>query len=164
MHFFWISNAPLLSKLLSPTTRAWYLWTDSGGEGKEGIIKWSMWPLQACFVMLSALWDKQPLAGQTFPISIHERWRPCASARLHLFLCYYISAYPLLYPPLPSYFTSVLSCACCMQADLLPPVNSGTSQNGSVEQEIEIIWGRGRSEMNGRFKWDGTKGSHETEP
>lgn len=105
-----------------------------------------MWPLQACFVMLSALWDKQPLAGQTFPISIHERWRPCASARLHLFLCYYISACPLLYPP--SYFTSVLSCACCMQPDLLPPVNSWTSQNGSVEQEIEIIWGRGRSDSN----------------
>lgn len=62
------------------------------------------------------------------------------------FLCYYISACPLLYPP--SYFTSVLSCACCMQPDLLPPVNSWTSQNGSVEQEIEIIWGRGRSDSN----------------
>lgn len=115
MHFFCIGNAPLLSKPLSPATGASYLWTD-GREGKEGIIKWSMWPLQACFVMLSALWDKQPPAGQTFPISIHERWRPCASACLHLFLCYYIFARPLTLPSL--YITSVLSCACSRLADL----------------------------------------------
>lgn len=42
--------------------------------------------------MLSALWDKQPPAGQTFPISIHERWRPSASVRLYLFLYCYIFA------------------------------------------------------------------------
>lgn len=107
--------------------------------------------------MLSALWDKPLPAGQTFPISIHERWRPCASARLHLFLCYYIFARPLTLPSL--YITSVLSCACSRLADLLPSVNSGTSQKGfSIVGDWDKPKRRKkRSRINNRCKWSAFK-------
>lgn len=87
--------------------------------------------------MLSALWDKQTPASQTFPISIHERWRPCTSAYLQLFLFYFIHFLPVLY------ITILRSSSCSRPADLLRPGNSGASQNSSASWEIQTNW-RGR--------------------
>lgn len=112
VHMLFFCNAPLLSKPLSPVT-GWLVSPDrqwQWGEGRDYQVE----HVAITGLMLSVLWDKQPLAGQTIPISIRERWRPCALTCLHLFLYCFIFAW------LPSlYFTRVLSCVFSRLADLL---------------------------------------------
>lgn len=108
MLFFCIGNAPLLSKPLSPVT-GWLVSPDGQrqwGEGRDYQVE----HVAITGLMLSVLWDKQPLAGQTIPISICERWRPCALTCLHLFLCCFIFAFRLTLTTLSVFYKSPFMC------------------------------------------------------
>lgn len=139
MHFFCIGNAPLLSKPLSPATGASYLRTDSSREGKEGIIKWSMWPLQACFVMLSGLWDKQPRPVRRFQfLYMRDEDLALLLAFTFLMLLYFCLAPNIA---LPVYYKCPFMCL--LQAGWPAAASEQLNLAEWLQWEIEIRW-RGR--------------------